>query len=88
MSAVNVRESGLETKGWITFSAGGLNRARAWNKKLLENGLTQDIIEEMYLNATQLGYDRAFDLRMNPADFAAYMGPEFKVRVINLVNLK
>lgn len=87
MSAVKIRESGLETKGWITFSAGGPNKSRAWNKKLPETGLTQAIIDELYLNATQLGYSRDFDLRIHSDDFITYMGPDFKVSVINLVNV-
>lgn len=89
MSAVKIRESCLETKGWITFSAGGDNRSRAWNKKLPENGLTQAIVEELFLNATKLDYNRDFDLRMHPDDFAAYNAgfePRIRVQVFNVVN--
>lgn len=89
MSAVTIRESVLETKGWVTFSAGGPNKSRAWNKKLPEVGLTQSIVEELYLTSTQLGYNRDFDLRMHPDDFAAYNAgfePRIRVKVVNLVN--
>lgn len=78
---VNIKVSPLESKGWITFSAGGENKSRAWNRTIPE-GLKQDLIEDLAVNAMVLGYGRDMDLRMHPDDYLAYTGGVELQRVV------
>lgn len=85
MNAVTIRGSELESKGYLTFSACAPNKARTWGRKLPEEGLKQDLIEELFQTAVANGYDNRFEVRLHPDDFARYNDP-MKFNVIRVVN--